>query len=878
MGEVYRARDTTLNRDVALKILPDAFASDPDRLSRFKREAQVLASLNHANIAIIHGFEETDGVRALVLELVDGETLADRIARGPIPLDEALPIAKQIAEALEAAHEHGIIHRDLKPSNIKLRADGTVKVLDFGLAKALPPVSVGADVSQSPTITSPAMTRMGVILGTAAYMSPEQAKGEPVDKRVDVWAFGCVLYEMLTGRLPFPGTDVTEILATVLKSEPDWAMLPAGTPEPIRRLLRRCLEKNPKLRLREVGTAIVEIHEANAATPERETRGRTAGSGRLVAAAVLGVVVGAALARLGVWDLSRSRSVSDAPVRLLVGAHTGSPVASFFGPNVAISPDGRRVVYAAEAPEGGGQVLYVRDLDQLEARRLSGTELQTPDLGFVSPFFSSDGQSVGFRSAANGILRVPLDGGAPRKILDDQFISGAAWGSDDRIIIALADGLYRVSATGGGSPERLTPKPETGLFHSSPALLPGERAVLFEQVRIGAVGAGNDAAVLDLETRELRILLKDAARPMYLPSGHLLFARGASLMAVAFDPDSLAVTGDPVPLPERVRTPRFGEQVRDFDVSRDGTLAYVLGGTSTDATWLVWVDRRGGVVGRAVDEPIDRPRDFRLSPDGRRVVAVTGELNTGALWIYHLDGRPPLPLTKEAGSEAPTWSPDGTRVAFMSSRGGSYDVFALPADGSALEPQRLITAGIITRPRAWLSNDDMVLVDTQIGVAPIRGAGEPRQVVASQFGARQAAVSPDERWLAFVSNRTGRSEVWVQSYPDGVPTRVSRNGGDEPVWSRDRRELFYLEATRMMSVAVRTSDGRTFTFDPAVMLFDEPALTRAGAAGSAATYDLGPDGRFLMRQPAADSQRSTPSDIVVLQNWVGELRRLAPAR
>jgi serine/threonine-protein kinase len=880
MGEVYRARDTKLNRDVALKVLPVLFTNDPDRLARFKREAQIVASLNHPNIAGIHGQEESNGVQALVLELVEGETLAERIARGPLSVEEALPIAKQIAEALEAAHEHGIIHRDLKPANIKLRPDGTVKVLDFGLAKTLEPASGGADVSQSPTITSPAMTQAGVILGTASYMSPEQARGKPADKRSDIWAFGCVFYEMLVGKRAFPGDDVSEVLAHVLMREPDWAMLPAGTPEPVRRLLRRCLEKNPKLRLRDAGTAIVEIHEANAVTPEREVRGRTPGSGRLVAAAVLGVVVGALFAGLGVWGLSRSQSVPDAPVRLLVGAHKGPPVASFFGPSVAISPDGRRIVYVAEAPEGRALVLYVRELDQLQARPLPNTDLTRPPLGFVSPFFSPDGQSVGVRSAGKGILRVPLDGGSPRKILDDQFISGAAWGSDDRLIIALADGLYRVSATGGGSPERLTPEPETGLFYSSPALLPGERAVVFEQVRIGTAEAGNVVAVLDLETREQRILLKDAVSPAYVPSGHLLFARGVSLMVVPFDPESLTVTGDPVPLPERVRTPLFGAQVRDFTVSRNGTLAYVTSGMSSDPTWLVWVDRRGHVVGRAVDERIDRPRAVRLSPDGRRVVTVTGEPNAGALWIYNLDGRPPLPLTKEDGSEAPVWSPDGTRVAFMSSRGGSYDVFALPADGSALEPQSLVTSGIITRPIAWLRSGDLLFFDEQIRAAPISGVGEPRQIVASQFGAyERPALSPDERWLAFVSNRTGNPEVWVQSYPDGVPTRVSRNGGDEPVWSRQGRELFYREGTRMMSVAVRTAGGRTFTFDPALALFDEPSLSGIGAVErlQAGTYDVGPDGRFLMRQQAADPQRSTPGDIVVVQNWAGELLRLAPA-
>jgi serine/threonine-protein kinase len=891
MGVVYRARDTRLGREVALKGLPDVFATDPDRLARFEREARLLASLNHPNIAQIHGLEESGNTPCLVLELVEGQTLAVMIAaartgsrdgspRG-LDVDQALKIATQIAEALEAAHEKGVIHRDLKPANIKITPDATVKVLDFGLAKALDGERVADPaVANSPTLTM-AATRQGIILGTAAYMSPEQARGQVVDRRADVWAFGCVLYEMLTGRAPFAGKDVTDILASVLKSEPDWTALPAGTPDSIQRLLRRCLEKNPKLRLREVGTAIAEIHAVETTSPGPEPLARTTRGRKAAGAWALGAAVGAALGGLGVWSLLRTDLASEAPTRLLLSSQTSASVASFFGPNLAISPDGRRVVYAADNPQGRGQVLYVRDLDRLEARRLQGTELGVPELGFVSPFFSPDGKSVGFRSVGKGILRVPVDGGEPTKILEDQFLSGAAWGQDDRLIVVLADGLYRVRASGVGSPERLVPKPAEGVFYSSPDLLPGERAVLFEQVRLGVAARSNtfpgSIGVLDLETREQRIILEDAASPQYVSSGHLLFSRGARLMVVPFDPDRLALTGEPVPLAEPVRAPSFGPQVRDFSVSRNGTLAYITGGTATAAEFLVWVDRRGRVVGRAVDEPIDRPRSVRISPDGRRIAAVTGEPNVGALWIYNLDGRPPLPLTKEASTELPVWSPDSSRIAFAWNRGGRYEIFMQAADGSSLEPRPLSTRSLLPRPIAWLLRDDLLFFDAEVRVASIDGRGEPRQVVASQFVARNSRLSPDERWLAFVSNRTGNAEVWVQAYPDGAPTRVSRNGGDEPVWSRDGKELFYQEGSRMMSVAIRAPADRTFTFDPAVTLFDNPTLAGDRVFNNPpGKYDIGSDGRFLMRQPTGDPQRSTPGNIVVVQNWLAEVRRLAP--
>ena len=592
MGEVYRARDTKLDRAVAIKILPESFAHDPERLARFEREAKTLASLNHPNIAIIHGFEESNGVQALVMELVEGPTLADRIAQGPIPLADALPIAKQICEALEAAHEQSIIHRDLKPANIKVRDDGTVKVLDFGLAKALEPVTQGGDAAASPTITSPAMmTGVGVILGTAAYMSPEQAKGRTADKRSDVWAFGCVLFEMLTAARAFPGEDVSDTLAAVLRGEPDWRTLPAKTPASIRRLLRRCLEKDRKRRLSDIGDARLEIDEAltmpgsDASTvPATDSR---KGWRRAALAAAAALIVGGTAGGSAVWIATRPNQPDVVRTTIQTSGATALAISSRASGGLAITPDGSRVVYTA------ADQLVVRRFDQFEPTSLTG--LGSP----TQPFISPDGQWVGFFDGLD-LKKVAITGGPPVTVFRDSNPSGgplgATWRADDTIVFAGSSvaGLRRVSAAGGEVEALTTLDGARGeVRHVWPQFLPGGRALLFTIFYAGRAPDDARIAVLDLETGERTVLL-NGRQARYLPSGHIVYGTEGTLRAVAFDLERRAVVGSPVPVLASVTRNQSAGGAYEFAVAADGTLVYLTtSGVSPTTRTLVWVDREG---------------------------------------------------------------------------------------------------------------------------------------------------------------------------------------------------------------------------------------------------------------------------------------------
>jgi serine/threonine-protein kinase len=605
MGEVYRARDTKLNRDVALKILPTEFALDADRLARFKREAQVLASLNHPHIAAIYGFEDSAETHALVLELVEGPTLADRIAKGAIPLDEALSIAKQIAEALEAAHEQGIIHRDLKPANVKVREDGTVKVLDFGLAKLADPTAASAQnvsVTASPTITTPAMmTGVGMILGTAAYMSPEQAKGRAVDKRGDIWAFGCVLYEMLIGERAFPGADVSEVLAFVLTREPDWSAVPVATPFAIRQLMRRCLEKDPKRRLRDIGDAFPYFDEqvVEAATVMVP---RSQYVWQRPVPALIGLTLAVALTPLSVCVMTRPKSPEALPVSkfelsvpLDIQGIAARPSAA-----LTVSPDGSTIVYVGRTE--GGTRLFRRPMNQLQGVPIAGSE------NGRAPFFSPDGAWIGFE-ADGTIRRLPLGGGSPQVIAEipGGSLQGASWGEKGTIVFAgTKTGLFRVSITGGDRKPLTNADAEKGEFHSLPEVLPGERAVLF-------TSAGGTEVVL-LDTHQRRSLLQ-GTNPHFSPTGHLLFARENSTWAVRFDPVRLKVLSEPIRVLEGIEY--FGGAQLAF--SQNGTLAYLPSETLRDDITrnarLVIVNREG----RATPLPYESGRYLvpRLAPDGR---------------------------------------------------------------------------------------------------------------------------------------------------------------------------------------------------------------------------------------------------------------------
>ena len=872
MGEVYRARDTNLKRDVALKTLPPAVANDADRLARFQREAEVLASLNHPNIAHVYGLERSEGATALAMELIEGPTLADRIAEGPLPVEEALKIAGQVADALEAAHERGVVHRDLKPANVKLRPDGIVKVLDFGIAKAL---DTRATAGPGPAaLTTPAMTEVGMILGTAAYMSPEQARGRPVDRRTDIWAFGCVLYEMFTGKAAFLGEDVTSTLARVLQGSADLSALPPDVSATVRRTLELCLEKDARKRIADV--ADVRLGLAGVFAPPAPTPAPVQPLWRRALPSAATLVVGLLLASIYFLGSRPPASLpanvpAPSPVsRFVITPPATAPLASLGGEQVAISPDGKRIAYFAEKPGTGNVELYVRELDALDARPIPGTE--GPSTGNMNLFFSADDKSIGyFAPDRGGVISVTIDGRPSVKMLDGPspaFI-GATWAPDNRIIYSSGNRLQRVSAGGGGTPEPLMPERQ-GVIVAAPVLLPGGRAVLFQ-----AVEGGNDfLKVLDLETREEKRLVEGGATPSYADSGHIVFVRGTTLMAVPFRASELAITGEPVAVIQGVRHTPGG--AAHFSLSATGTLVYepTTDDSGSEAlSAVVWVDRKGAVVGRALSDLVINPRDPRLSPDGAHLLLVTGSVTDGDLWSYDLGGRPPIPLALPGDNRFPVWSPDSRQVAFARMQ-GFPEIFTMPADGSVLTPQSLRGPMPIGAPQVWSDAGELIVVRVtgntgDILAVPASSAGEVRPVVASQFAEYAPALSPNGRWLAYVSDRSGAGEIWVQGYPDGVPVRVSRNGGYEPLWSRDGRELFYWEGNAMMDVAV-TTDG-PFVFNTPVQLFSGRYLTFPTGIGRG--YDVARDGRFLLIQPGNESKAAAPRSIVVVQNFAEELKQ-----
>jgi eukaryotic-like serine/threonine-protein kinase len=795
MGEVFRARDMTLNRDVAIKVLPDSFATDAERLARFTREAQTLASLNHPNIAHIHGLEESGGVRALVMELVEGEDLSERIARGAIPLDEALPIARQIAEALEAAHEQGIIHRDLKPANIKVRSDGTVKVLDFGLAKAMEPGSgaSGATVTMSPF--SIHGTQAGMILGTAAYMAPEQAAGKAVDKRSDLWSFGVVLLEMLTGQQVFHGETVSHVLAAVLKDEPDWSALPAQTPASIRTLLRRCLEKDRKRRLPDAASARLEIDDAPLVA-------RGNGNGVSVPLADAGwrrvlpwVVAGAfALVALVAWVPWRS-TVPAHVVRTTITT-SGATAVTIRGTDrdLALSPDGTHVAYIGN----NGTQLLVRALDTLEPVVVASSSL----LG--GPFFSSDSEWVGFFDNTQ-LQKVAITGGPAITLARvDGIPRGATWAHDNTIIFAInnrATGLQRISAA-GGTPEVLTRlEPDQGEGdHVWPELLPDERGVLFTiTARTGRLDAAQ-VVVRDFSTGMQTVLLRGGSHAQYVSSGHLVYVAAGGLRAIAFDLDRRATGGTTMPVLPRLATTAFG--AGDFSVATNGTLVYVdaPGSLGANLRTLVWVDRAGK------EEPLGaRPGTYlqpRLSSDGRRVALVTTD-QANDLWIWDIERRTLTPLTLDPGEDQhPAWTPNDRRIIFSSDRGGRFNLWWQAADGTGSAEQlapsstNQFASGITPDDGAVVFFGQSPTMGRDVLQLALDGSRVVKPLLHTSADEREAVVSPDGRWLAYESNEAGSNEIFVRPFPnvEGGHWRVSTAGGTRPLWARSGKELFYLAA------------------------------------------------------------------------------------
>ena len=896
MGQVYRATDTNLKRAVAIKVLPEMVATDVERLARFQREAEVLARLNHPNIAQIHGLEKSAGATALVMELVDGPTLAERILQGSMSMDAALPIARQIAEALEAAHEQGIIHRDLKPANVKVRPDGTVKVLDFGLAKALEPVGLASSVSQSPTITTPAMTQAGIILGTAAYMSPEQARGKAADKRSDIWAFGCVLFEMLTGARVFQKDEVSDTLALVLMKDPDWSALPADTPPAVRRLLRRCLVKDRNGRLPDIGSARLEIDEARteqvSTRVEAESPSAWINSRGRRSLLVVGAIVVVVLAAVAAWRVSRAQRTDPPVTRALIGVTpaerllSGIRLDASMGQGrpsrttMAFTPDGRSLVFSAE--RDGRVQLYVRRLEALDATPIAGTE------GASNPFLSPRGDAVGFY-ADGALKKVPLAGGAAVTLCNVDLVYGATWGSADQIVFATqTGGLWRIPSS-GGMPTRVT-KPQSGEYsHRLPQFLPDGQTVVFTATPYGFPRWDETRIVAQsLITGERKDLIDGGADARYVSTGHLIYLRRGTLMALPFDAARLEATGAQVGIlanvmqAANIQPLMIDSGAGQFAISDSGSLAYVTGGVFPQERWsLVWVDRSGKT------EPLNVPPGAylapRVSPDGKHVAfgSATGEWD---LSIYDISRGLIARLQMEEQQSVPVWTPDSSRIVFTSGLTVVRRLFSRSADGrGAPEPLPLTGAEPKLLPpfaNSWTPDGIslVVWVDGDLWLLPRGDKAEMRRLLADRTPALEAEFSPDGRWLAYTSGRgPSYNQVYVRPYPAlDRQVQVAGENSRAAIWRG--RELFYLEGAidegLVRVVAVPVTTAPTFSVGLPRVLFEGPFRTDGPFRG----YDITPDGlRFLMVR-AIEQPPEKVSHMVFIQNWFAELKRLVPTK
>jgi len=898
MGEVYRARDSKLKRDVAIKLLPEDVAGDPERLVRLQREAELLAALNHPNIAAIYNLEEHDGAHFLVLELIEGETLDARLRRGALPIGEALDLCGQIAEALEAAHDAGIIHRDLKPANVIVTAGGRAKVLDFGIAKALEPGNArapGAAGDRSETARPTALTDTGMILGTAPYMSPEQVRGQPVDARTDIWAFGCILYECLSGRRAFERETVADTLAAIVERDPDWSVLPASIPRATQRLLERCLQRDRKRRLRHIGDAWMEIDEA-LAEPERPdladavaapfpTTAAAAPRAKLLRPApwaLAGVLLGSLVA--GAWALLWSAMAPSPGIEAtpssweIVLPPDARSLESDVYPRVAVSPTGSHIAYGAVDQEGQAWI-YLRSVGYPES-----TEALAQGSG---PFFSPDGRWLGYFSE-NQLWKISLAGEGPFKICDvPPRASGsrsATWAPDGRIFF-VSGGYLQVGAD-DGEPEPI-PRREGSRLGPWLQLLPGGRGLVYATGSASNLVSFDDAeiAVLDLASSEVRALPLRGMNPQYVNTGHLVYARDGALRAVRFDLERLQIQGEPVTVvPQGVRTTRNAGN-GGFAVNADGLLVYVPGPPQGDAT-LVWVDRDGRPT--AVTDERRGYYDVAMSPDGRRLAVTIGWTNHD-VWIYDLESKTFNQVTRGWDEHVLVWTPDSQRVVFSSNRGETRNLWWVPADGSG-EPEPLLPPAEHPRYPQSVSADYQWLVYSEgspstgadlwlLPLSPEGPTGDPRPFLDGPYDQTAAAISPDGRWVAYASSDSVAFEVKVTSFPESGPVlTVSNGGGSGPVWARNGDELFfYSPRTQGWMVAARRA-GASLAFEPARPLFGGAHAAALGGAYVTRpdSYDLATSGEGFVMILTEAPQRYT--HLKVVENFGEELQRLLPTR
>jgi len=887
MGEVYQAHDTRLGRDVAIKVLPEAFAHDSERLARFQREAKMLASLNHSNIATIHGLEQSNGTHYLVMELVPGGTLAERVKReGAVPIEEALAIAKQIAEALEAAHEKGIIHRDLKPANVKVTPEGKVKVLDFGLAKAFAGDVADSNPSQSPTLSAVA-TMQGVLLGTAAYMSPEQARGKAVDKRTDIWAFGCVLYELLTGRQAFEGEDITEILAAVVKSEPDWTALPANISPSIRVLLQRCLRKDRRQRISDATDVRIEIEDAIAAPKDAgamqaapATRGwrerlawPTAATMTLIAiASTIGFVL-------------RPPKAAQPMQAIRLSAEIGADASLYTanGSSAILSPDGIRLALIATGSDQKRRI-YVRSLDQLQATALSGTE------NADNPFFSPDGQWIGF-FADGKLKKISVQGGAALTLCDAPFDFGGSWGDDGTIVFTPnIVALSKISSV-GGTPQTLTTlDKQAGEFtHRWPQVLPGGKAVLFTS-STGVAGASFEDAqivVYSMASGQRKTVQRGGFYARYLPSGHMVYMHEGTLFAVPFDLKRLEVNGQPTPILEGVGA-NPGTGGAQFSFSETGNLVYVAGGSAVQNVSIYWMDRDGKFT--PLRETPAAYYNPAFSPDGKRLALEIFDGKRRDIWVYEWERDTLTRLTFAGEANAfPIWTPDGQRIVYSSQEKSiAYNLWWIRADGAG-DAQRLTESRNLQAAGSWRP-DGKVLAFSQLNPStsgdimtlPIEGddksgwkPGEPKPFVNSTFTEGDPGFSPDGRWLAYESNESGSNEVYVRPFPGpGGKWQISTGGGVFPMWSRNGKELFYRTTDSKIMVVSYTASVDSFHADKP-QLWSPGQFTGRGLGNY--NFDLHPDGkRFAVLKAPGTEQGAAVNKVSFIFNFFDEIRRKVP--